>query len=204
MSQIEAMEIAEILGFLFDAGKPATENKGGCRRNAGDGKKTRRERQADSIEDALEAVRTEDFQTLTTLVTTPKQANWHSKKSAWCLLDVAVKQDSLTMVSWLLDKGANPNTLFFRDTLHSRRRFEPGLYFSPFATAISNGQSDIALLLLERGASLDLPIVWCDADDFQSCRDLAIEKGLWPRMEAFLLTQSLASAAADTGRVRRL
>ena len=166
-------------------------------------RKTNSELRAEDFESAKRAIRDEDVASLSKLVATPKQANWHAEKLAWSLLDEAVKANSVLMVQWLLDKGANPNTLFFQDQPCRVHKFpRPGMYFSPLAQAIDMRHEEIVLLLLARGAKLSLPTVWIEADDNVSCRELAEDRGMWPSIEAHLLSQSVASASATRNAPR--
>lgn len=172
-------------------------------RGAAGHRKTASQLRAEEFEAAKKAIKAQDFAALSKLVSTPKQANWHAEKQAWSLLDEAVKAQSMPMVEWLLDKGANPNTLFFQDrpyTVHKCPR--PGMYFSPLATAIDMRYGDIVLLLLARGAKLSLPTVWLEEDDNVSCRELAEDRGMWPSIEAHLISQSVATTPATSNTQR--
>ena len=120
------------------------------------------------------------------------------------MLDEAVQTASIDSVRWLLDKGANPNTLFFQDKpCGANQKRKEGLYFSPFATAISNGKTEIVLLMLSRGADLNLPTVWCGDDDFQTCRDVAMESAVWSRIEAQLVGNAVPTVM-NSGAARRI
>lgn len=172
-------------------------NSDSSRRVPAGHRKTSSELRAEDFEAAKRAIRNEDFASLSKLVATPKEANWHAEKLAWSLLDEAVKANSVLMVQWLLDKGANPNTLFFQDQPCRDHKFtRPGMYFSPLAQAIDMRHVEIVLLLLARGAKLSLPTVWLEADDNVSCRELAEDRGMWPSIEAHLISQSVAPASA--------
>ena len=172
-------------------------NSDSSRRVPAGHRKTNSELRAEDFEAAKRAIRNEDFASLSKLVATPKEANWHAEKLAWSLLDEAVKANSVLMVQWLLDKGANPNTLFFQDQPCRDHEFtRPGMYFSPLAQAIDMRHVEIVLLLLARGAKLSLPTVWLEADDNVSCRELAEDRGMWPSIEAHLISQSVAPASA--------
>jgi len=155
---------------------------------------------AEAFEAAKEAIRADDFAALSKLVSNPKQANWHAEKQAWSLLDEAVKNQSVPMVNWLLDKGANPNTLFLEDRpFAAHKRPRPGMYFSPLATAIDMRYLDIALLLLDRGAKLSLPTVWLEEDDNVSCRELAEDRGMWPSITAFFSKREAEAVREQIG-----
>ena len=80
-----------------------------------------------------------NFVALSGLIKSPSQANWYASDTAWCLLDEAVKSGSVPMVKWLLEKGANPNTLFMNGKPYDiRKGIVRGWYFSPFASAMKN------------------------------------------------------------------
>lgn len=165
--------------------------------NHGNGKTrlTRREQHANAFQEAKRAVRKEDFEALAALVKTEKQANWHASDVGWCLLDEAVKAGSVAMVQWLLEMGANPNTLFLNDKPYAhRKRIVSGWYFSPLASAIKFKDASIISLMLAHGADLSLPVIWHDEDDNMTCRDVAEEDGLWPTIEALMIGQSLPIA----------
>lgn len=166
---------------------------------------TRKEKRKADFETALLAISNGNLAGLGKLVRTTKEANWRRPDQAWCLLDEAVDAKSSEMVQWLLAMGADPNTLFCADRLISAQHATaPAFYFSPFASAISNGQTAIVQLMLARGASLDLP--YCISDEgTATCRDLAIEKGMWPTIEAFLIGQSTGNPAQPVvAKPRRL
>lgn len=168
-------------------------------------RKTRRQQRAEYFEVAKTAVRLGDLATLSKLVSTQKQANWHAQHRGWSLLDEAVKCASAPMVQWLLDKGANPNTLFFNDQPHAvRLTRQPGWYFSPFATAIQMGHEEITLMLLARGAELSLPVDWLEDGKNITCRDLVEERGMWPCIESYLISQSVGTVVANTREKQRL
>lgn len=166
--------------------------------------KKRRSPQERAFKAAKAAVREGDLIALSRLVKKPSQANWYAHDCAWCLLDEAVKAGSVAMVQWLLEKGANPNTLFYRDKPYDRSQgVAPGFYFSPFASAIRNGDQQIVQLMLAHGADIDLPFV-CEADgDYSTCRHIAEQHGMWPCIEAYLLGQA-ANAATAVGDAKRI
>lgn len=152
---------------------------------------TNKQRMAANIESAFKAIRDGDMATLMRMVRTPKEANWYREGWAWCLLDEAVRAQSASMVDWLCQQGADPNTLFFSDrriALH--RATKPGMYFSPFAASISECLDDLVLVMLKHGASLDMPYL-IDGSDVSTCGDLAKEKGAWHTVESFLIGQAV-------------
>lgn len=158
----------------------------------------RADRQAPTkVKAAFEAVREGDAEKLSRLVRMPKQANWRLPERAWCLLDEAVKSGSLAMVEWLVNHGANANTIVVDDRLFSAGDLcAPVLYFSPLATAIHDGKMEIAEFLLRNGAALDAPC-WSFADGArQTCFDMAVALGLWPQLEATLIASGALQAAA--------
>ena len=176
------------------AGSPASKHSGG---------KTRRNPQQRAFKSARKAVREDDFVALSKLVKSSSQANWYASDRAWCLLDEAVKSGSSAMVQWLLEKGANPNTLFLGDKRYDLSQgLVPGIFFSPFATAISKGDKPIVQLMLTHGADIYLPIVYENKDDYSTCRDIAEMSGMWPFIEAFLIGQAANDAVAASNPKR--
>jgi ankyrin repeat protein len=165
-------------------------------RESGRGK-PRRSPQERAFKAAKKAVQEGNLNALSRLVKTASQANWYASDRAWCLLDEAVKSRSPAMVKWLLEKGANPNTLFFRDKQYDLSKgVVPGGYFSPFATAISNAEKQIVELMLDHGADINLPVVYEDESDHTTCRDLAQESGIWPWIEAYLIGKAVGDTEA--------
>lgn len=166
---------------------------------------TRKEEMAAQIEAAFALVTSSDLAGLAGIVKTKKQANWHRPKQIFGLLDQAVRVRSLAVVEWLMTMGADPNTLFFGDgRIPLRHATKPGMYFSPFAYAITDKQDAIVLAMLDRGASLEMPL-WIEDDEVLTCREHAVKNGLWPTIEAHLLRQSTRSPApADRASPKRL
>ena len=165
--------------------------------------KPRRTPQERAFKAAKKAVREGNLVALSRLIKSPKQANWYASDKAWCLLDEAVKAGSTAMVKWLLEKGANPNTLFMHEKPYDiRKGIVPGWYFSPFATAMNYQNEQMVSMMLSHGADLNLPIVWESLDDNTTCRDLAVDDGFWPSVEAIVIAQSLPSS--QTGGTKRL
>ena len=162
--------------------------------------------QVEPVEKAFDAIKRGDLAGLDELVTTAEQANWLREGKPWCLLDEAVRCQSLPMVTRLLDKGANPNMLFRNDHLHNHllSAVIPGLYFSPLAAAIREGMEDIVVLLLTRGASLGLPVWYDVAEGLVTCQDMAVECGLWSRIEARLIAQETAEPVPAPPRAKRI
>lgn len=171
-------------------------------RESGKGK-PRRSPQERAFRAATKAVRAGNFVALSGLIKSSKQANWYASDRAWCLLDEAVKSGSTTMVNWLLEKGANPNTLFLHDKPYDiRKGIVRGWYFSPFASAMKSQNEQMVSMMLAHGADLNLPVVWESLDDNTTCRDLAVDDGFWPSVEAIVIAQSLPSS--QTGSTKRL
>ena len=165
--------------------------------------KPRRSPQERAFKTAKKAVWEGNIAVLNRLIKSPNQANWYACNTAWCLLDEAVKSGSATMVKWLLEKGANPNTLFMHDKPYDiRKGIVPGIYFSPFASAMKSHNEQMVSMMLAHGADLNLPVVWESLDDNTTCRDLAVDDGFLSRVEAIVLAQSLPSS--QTGGTKRL
>ena len=166
---------------------------------------TRKQQERLDINAAINAIKAGDFAALTRLVTTKYKANWHRSDHAWSLLDQAVLSESVPMVGWLLDMGACPNTLFFEDRpieLHKARKC--GMYFSPFASAIASGQSEMVILMLRKGASLDLPLLIVEGLGCTTCRYQSMQSGVWPAIEAYLIERDtpVRTDSSVTGRPR--
>jgi hypothetical protein len=165
--------------------------------------KARRSPQERAFKAAKRAVREGDFAALGKMIKSPRQANWYASDRAWCLLDEAIKSGSLAMVQWLLERGANPNTLFRGDRLYDLSLGPvTGIYFSPFASAISAGSQQMVECMLAYGADINLPVVYEDDDDNTTCAYLAEKFGMWPCVEAFLIGQSASAAEAVSNSTR--
>lgn len=164
---------------------------------------TRREQQVQWFEMAKQAVRMGDPWLLGSMIKTPKQANGYASDTAWSLLDEAVKVSSSQSVKWLLQHGANPNTLFWRDKLYDHRKgVEPGWYFSPFASAIRLQNQEVIKLMMGYGADLNLPVVCAGDRTITTCGGMAKDCGMWPQIEAILISQSLPATTASSNTQR--
>jgi hypothetical protein len=166
---------------------------------------THKQQERLDVNTAINAIKAGDLAALARLVTTKEQANWHRSDQAWSLLDEAVRSDSVAIVTWLLDRGACPNTLFFKDrpiVLHKAKKC--GMYFSPFASAIKNEQSEIVMVMFRAGASLDLPLIIDGQMQRTTCRDESMKSGIWQLIEAYLIEKStpVRMASSATGRPR--
>ena len=158
-----------------------------------------------TMEKAFRAIKLGNASTLAKLVTTPVQANWHRDGQGWSLLDEAVQAKSLAMVDWLLSKGANPNTLFRNDEPHVfGDPLERGLYFSPLATSVRVGSPKIAALLIDKGASWELPIWFHATEGVLTFKEMAAEAGLLPSIEAALISRAIPSGVISPGTTKRL
>lgn len=189
--------------MAYEAGCEPTKPE---KRKNGRSKTTKHTPQVKQVEKAFDAIKRGDLAGLVKAVATADQANWIRQGKAWCLLDEAVRCQSLPLVAWLLNKGANPNTLFRYDHLHSHLLDSviPGLYFSPLAAALRGGLEDIVVLLLTHGASLRLPIWYDVSAGLVTCEDMAVEGGLWPRIEAFLIAQDTAEPGVTPPSAKRI
>lgn len=141
---------------------------------------------------AIRATRSGDLQTLSTLVQTRAQANWLSPdRQGIALLSHAVASKQPAVVKWLLEKGANPNTLFFERRivkLKEGEHYGEGRYYSPLMAAISLREVESIALLLEHGADTGLPVEIYYAYECDSCRDYLykyrLEEAVQARREA--------------------
>jgi hypothetical protein len=177
----------------------------GKRRTSGNQHKTRRQQFQDDFEAAKTAIKLGDLSTVRKMIKTKKQADWYDPERAWCLLDEAVKVGSSEIVEWLLDKGANPNTLFYKEKPYDiRKGICGGMYFSPFASAIEAKQDSIIRLLLAHGADLNLPVISYGGAGVGTCRDLAEEHGMLHCVEAQLISQAVGADGKDARNSKRL
>lgn len=108
---------------------------------------------------AFDAARDGNLTAITDLVLTNADANWRLANPPWSLLDQAVRAGQHHIASFLLRRGADPNT---RGKLTSRIPIFDLLvpldfYLSPLATAIELQDCLTIKMLLDAGASLDLP-----------------------------------------------
>ncbi len=155
---------------------------------------------------AIKAAQSGDLQTLSTLVQTRAQANWLSPdRQGMALLSHAVESKQPAVVKWLLEKGANPNTLFFERRIVKLKEGEyygEGRYYSPLLAAISLREVESIALLLEHGADTDLPIVIDYAYECDSCRDYLfkyqLEDAVQARREAMQLEKAARAPATQT------
>ena len=148
---------------------------------------------------AFEAADTGDLDVLRLLVRTRQEANWKHPEYPVVLLDRAVWRDDVEMLRYLLSRGANPNTLIERDrVIPWPSDVGDGLFFSPLATAISEGKAALVKALLSAGADLDMPMVIDAAVGMrQTCRDLLMES---PEVIAAMERLELESATGAACR----
>jgi hypothetical protein len=183
------------LHHLLDNGADSAHHSksSGKRRTSGNQRKTRQQQFKNDYEAAKTAIKLGDIATLSQIVETKEQANWHGTDVGWCLLDEAVKTGSLTMVKWLLDAGANPNTIFFNDKpLVASRGLPEGMFFSPLASAIKSGMVEIVALFQERGAMFDLPVWNLGDGDCMTCQDLVMEGDMFAQLVALHESRAIA------------
>jgi hypothetical protein len=161
---------------------------------------------------AIAATQVGDLQTLSALVHTRAQANWLSPdRRGWSLLSMAVLFGQTAIVKWLLEQGANPNTLFFEDRLiafPSDNKYAEGAYNSPLVIAIDSQDVEVIALLLEHGASVDLPVFLHHTFEM-CCREVLFSSGLEgpvkARREAIQIAKSVgATATQNTAGKARL
>jgi ankyrin repeat protein len=155
---------------------------------------------------AFEAAEKGDLETLKSLVRTRREANWQHPEFDIVLLDQAVMRNDIEMLRFLLEQGANPNALFECGRLVlCPSDFGDGMYFSPLATAISDGHAEILVALLDAGADLNLP-KWIDNESGErmTCRDaLDDSPELFAAMEALIL-KKVTSKACSPSRAQRI
>lgn len=134
------------------------------------------------IRQAIDAIQKGDLQTLSSLVHTRAQANWlEPDRQGMALLSYAVESKHPEIVKWLLEKGADPNTLFLGCRLvklGAGDGYAEGHYRSPLRSAIGLEQVDSIALLLEHGADLELPVSEDYTHGGETCEDLLIRFGL--------------------------
>lgn len=141
---------------------------------------------------AFEAIEAGDMRKLRRLVRNRVEANWARVGRGWSLLDAAVLFKCHEAARWLLDRGANPNTLFFFDEpILPAEATVDGMYFSPLASAISEGDAQLVKLMLDAGADLSLPKI-VDGDERLTCMDALHEApALMAEIERHLLSKEL-------------
>lgn len=114
---------------------------------------------------AFYAVATGDIPLLSKIVRTRREANWRLSNRGWSLLDQAVQSRQHAVAAWLLDRGADPNTIFLDDRgISGKHAVGEGWYFSPFASAVSEKDAEMTALFLKAGASRLLPKIITDED----------------------------------------
>lgn len=118
-----------------------------------------------------------DLQALSSSILTRSDANLLDPDwPGMALLSHAVESRQPQIVKWLLEKGANPNTLFFNGHFvkyELKEACAEGHYRSPLARAIELGEVQSIALLLNHGAELDLPVlVGKSKSSSLSCGDL--------------------------------
>lgn len=155
---------------------------------------------------AFEAADKGDLETLKTLIRTRHEANWKHPRFGLVLLDKAVNLNDIDMLHFLLDQGANPNALIECDQLVPwPADVGEGMYFSPLASAISDGRIEILAALLDAGADLNLP-KWIDDESGErmTCRDaLNDSPELLAGIEALALEKA-TSKAFSPSRAQRI
>ena len=203
LTKSEANTISELKSRIYGSAPTMSET----RQATGNPAKriTPKQQQRMVINTAINAIRVGDLAALARLVTTKYQANWHRPGQALCLLDEAVSSESVAILGWLLDMGACPNTLFFEDrpiAMHKARKL--GVYFSPLAAAIHIEQTEMVILMLRKGASLDLPLCIRKGMKCTTCRDKLMRSGIWPAIEAYLIERDtpVRTDSSVTGRPR--
>ena len=111
-------------------------------------------------EGAFDAIKTGCIEHLPQLVHSRKEANWTMPKLGWCLLDEAVKARRYEAVRWLLDHGADPNSLFYDDRrVIPKKIMGEGYYFSPMGSAVQLRDANMLFLLVQAGGDLSLPAI---------------------------------------------
>lgn len=155
---------------------------------------------------AFEAADKGDLDTLKPLIHTSHEANWKHPEFGIVLLDKAVNRNDIDMLHFLLGQGANPNALIECDQLVQwPTHVGDGMYFSPLASAISDGRAEILAALLEAGADLNLP-KWIDGEsgECMTCRDaLNDSPELLAAIEALALEKTTTKACSPS-RTQRI
>lgn len=155
---------------------------------------------------AFEAADKGDLDTLKTLIRTRHEANWKHPGCGLLLLDKAVYRNDIDMLRFLLDQGANPNALIECDQLVPwPADVGDGMYFSPLASAISDGRVEILAALLDAGADLNLP-KWIDDESGErmTCRDaLNDSPDLLAAIEALTLEKATGKVCSQS-RAQRI
>lgn len=144
---------------------------------------------------AVDAAFENDIATLEQVVLTRAHANWVTpNRQGLSLLCCAVFKKSTEAIHWLLEKGADPNTLF-----EHKRRIKPAdaggwsVCESPFARAIDMRDVGVIAAFLDHGASLSLPdnrYIWFHGE--ANCGYLLNLSGLADEVAAFREAKQLA------------
>jgi len=152
------------------------------------------------IRQAIDAIQKGDLQTLSSLVHTRAQANWLAPdRQGMALLSHAVESKHPQIVQWLLENGANPNTLFFERRLvrlDEDQGYAEGRYWSPLLSAIGMRQVVSIALLLEHGADLGLPVSVDYTYECDNCEDLLFRFGLEEKVSVLREAMQIAKATS--------
>ncbi|SDW49935.1 hypothetical protein SAMN05518669_101802 [Variovorax sp. YR634] len=146
---------------------------------------------------AVDAAFENDVATLEQVVLTRAQANWVTpNRQGQSLLCCAVIKKSTEAIHWLLEKGADPNTLF-----EGKRRISPAdatdwpVYESPFAGAIRMRDVGVIAAFLDHGALLSLPHnYFLSFHGGANCGNLLNATGLAQEVTAFREAKQLAQS----------
>ena len=152
---------------------------------------------------AVDAAMEDDVATLQKLVLTRAHANWVTpNRQGKSLLCGAVFTKSTEATKWLLEKGADPNTLF----AHKRRiklsdATKWSIYESPFAQAIHQRDVEIIAAFLDHGASLSIPETLHTYHGVTDCGGLLEAIGLAQKVAAFREAKQLACSTPPASQV---
>lgn len=153
---------------------------------------------------AVDAAFENDVATLEQVVLTRAHANWVTpNRQGQSLLCCAVIRKSKEAIHWLLEKGADPNTLFE----HKRRiRLADAdgwsVCESPFAGAIRMRDVGVIAAFLDHGASLSLPNnYYISFHGEANCGHLLSVAGLANEVAAFREAKQLAKSTPPGSQV---
>jgi hypothetical protein len=157
---------------------------------------------------ALNAIKAGNLKRLETLILSKADANLTLPKRSWSLLDEAVGCEKHDIAKWLLDHGANPNTLHVSPGLLRRMgmpiHIEPELYFSPLASAIEKEDVQMVRIFLDAGADLNLP-KYSFPGHISTCHDALNEKpALRAKVEALAISAPLGEPSREKRAFRSL
>lgn len=159
---------------------------------------------------AMDAIENDDIQTLRQIVSTAEQANWRLPECPkWDLLLHAVSCQNTRAVEYLLETGANPDVVFCGcELIQDYDCLVEDHYKSALMLAINLGKDYLVSLLIDHGASPEIPISVYSNGMRETCADRIQESGSKAMRAAVerwrLLEESDDDEYWDDGETKRL